>query len=327
LFPKSGNSAPQEAPDAGGVAKLAVLLRELCIDPASVDAAVRSLATWSFVQEGPHILMEVRYDDRSVVSARSSDESMMLLPWEITRVGPRTDDYDADLGLAIADVLPDGFSLRNHLRGDGAGAALGHAIGATSQRYQRAEFGAIFGNEALAAIDATLAEPMFRVGYGVVVSGHPRGSRDTVTFSLAPRSDAVAAIMTAAHAGTDELATIRRTSTLTDTRPNSSLGVYRPTTSDDELPDIADLLRDVPTALRGDPRYGQLRASVNNDVFVSMLGELGDGAGYAIVAPTGAALLALDRPATDEAMPDTCVPHRFKPHTWTCRTFADPRIR
>jgi hypothetical protein len=204
---------------------------------------------------------------------------------------------------------------------------LGHAIGATSQRYQRAEFGAIFGNEALAAIDATLAEPMFRVGYGVVVSGHPRGSRDTVTFSLAPRSDAAAAIVTAVHAGTDELATIRRLSALADALSNISLGVYRPTTSDDELPAIAEVLNDVPTSLRGDHRYGELRASVNNDVFVSMLDALGASVGYAIVAPTGAALLARDRPATDEAMPDACVPHRFKAHTWTCCTFADPRPR
>ncbi len=67
----------------------------------------------------PTLEVTVNTKDGSPIHLRSSSQQRFMIPWEIKRAGFSLKTYDAQLGIAIASLMPPGMLNRTRLSGEG----------------------------------------------------------------------------------------------------------------------------------------------------------------------------------------------------------------
>lgn len=75
----------------------------------------------------PSVEVTVRFDDDSILSARSNSQHEFMLPWRRDRGGRPVDEFNGDVSRAIVALLPEGSTNRERLSGVGLIETLGSA--------------------------------------------------------------------------------------------------------------------------------------------------------------------------------------------------------
>jgi hypothetical protein len=86
---------------------------------AVVQRAVRKTLSGTFVfDDYPRVEIEMILEDGRKILASSASSAPFMLPWTVMKKDGEMGSMDANIGRAVAELAPEGFTNRERLRGD-----------------------------------------------------------------------------------------------------------------------------------------------------------------------------------------------------------------
>jgi hypothetical protein len=292
---------------------LRALLGELCVSDAVLDDTFRKSRSWSTFNEGPRIIISLRYRDGRTLRLVSSDGTFLALPWTIETPGRFfRRAFDGDLSLAVAALVPAEFSERAQIDGTKAGALLGWRVASNSAVFSRAVFRERFGVQTSDAIEERLTEVTYRFTPTISAMGRYRGSNDTTYIEPEPSSNLPTIVSGEIDRQKAAFARIRR-SEIASLLPDSYSGAILPEAKRKEYEAL--FLSDLAAGVKSDPRFVEIERDPQSNVVV--IGSVKGYSRWALVAPSGAALLLFTTTDRQGIAPDSCKLADFN-RSWQC---------
>jgi len=97
-------------------------------DPILIERVLPWLFNVVHSDDFPEAEIEITETDGRVIKVSSKAQSLFMLPWVISRDGKELKNYNANIGRAVASLMPDKFANKGRLAGDSLEYELAKAV-------------------------------------------------------------------------------------------------------------------------------------------------------------------------------------------------------
>jgi len=111
-----------------GTPQQQALFKNFYANPEFITEVLWRLFDCCHTDDYPSVRITLTFADDSTEVASSGSQSVFMLPWKVIRDGRPTDTFDRNISMALAELLPEGATNRERLKGDYLALALAEAV-------------------------------------------------------------------------------------------------------------------------------------------------------------------------------------------------------